>query len=81
VFSSAGVLNQNKKETDRAKADFMATLDILNAHLLHSTFLVGERVSLADISVATTLLLPFQHVVDEKSRYVLCASGGSTHSV
>jgi len=68
VFPTVGVLNQNKKDTDRAKADLLAALQTLNEHLLHSTFLVGERISLADISVATTLLLPFQHVLDEAAR-------------
>lgn len=36
----------------------------LNAHLLTRTYLVGERISLADISVACTLLQLYTHAFD-----------------
>merc|ERR1711976_1077479 len=36
----------------------------LNDHLLHHTFLVGERVTLADIVVACTMLSLYQNVLD-----------------
>ncbi len=68
VFPSVGVMNQAKQVTDRAKQDLLQAMQVLNAHLLHSTFLAGERLTLADISVACTLLLPFQHVVDAATR-------------
>ena len=59
---------QNKNATDRARQDLTATLKVLDAHLLHCTFLVGERLSLADICVACNLLLPYQHVLDKQAR-------------
>jgi elongation factor 1-gamma len=40
----------------QSKKEFMAQLTLLNDILLDKTFLVGERMSLADISVAANLL-------------------------
>ncbi len=68
VFPTVGVMNQAKQVTERARQDLLQALQVLNSHLLHSTYLVGERVTLADVSVACTLLLPFQHVVDAATR-------------
>merc|ERR1711992_285176 len=39
-----------------------------NEHLLHHTYLVGERISLADIAVACTMLHLYQHVMDPNFR-------------
>lgn len=47
---------------DRAKEDVQRTLGVLNTHLLKHTYLVGERITLADISVACTLLDLYQLV-------------------
>lgn len=40
----------------------------LNSHLLTRTYLVGERVTLADISVAMTLLHLYQYVLEPNLR-------------
>lgn len=53
---------------DRAKEDVKTVLEILNAHLLTRTFLVGERVSLADICVACTLYPLYTQVLDPNFR-------------
>lgn len=45
----------NAEATERAKADIKKALDMLNKHLTYRTFLVGERVSLADIVVSMSL--------------------------
>merc|ERR1719334_2258311 len=58
----------NKNATDRAKEDIKAALKTLNDHLLTRTFLVGERVSLADIAVACTLLSLYKQVLDPAFR-------------
>jgi len=42
-------------------------LAFLDAHLATETFIVN-RLSMADVSVATTLLLPLKLVLDEKAR-------------
>jgi glutathione S-transferase len=43
-------------------------LQVLNEHLLHQTFLVGERITLADVAVACTLLSLYQHVLEPAFR-------------
>lgn len=53
---------------ERAKEDIKTSLTILNAHLLTRTYLVGERISLADISVACTLLNLYTNVLDPAFR-------------
>ena len=40
----------------------------LNTFLKTRTFLVGERLTLADVSLAADLLLAYRHVADEKFR-------------
>lgn len=43
-------------------------LTALNSHLLTRTYLVGERITLADISVAMTLLHLYQYVLEPNLR-------------
>merc|ERR1712121_298113 len=57
VFPCMGIMQYNKNSTDRAKEDIKSALNALNSHLLTRTFLVGERISLADISVCCTMLI------------------------
>merc|ERR1739840_72627 len=45
-----------------------AALKTLNDHLLTRTFLVGERVTLADIAVACTLVNLYKQVLDPSFR-------------
>jgi len=49
---------------DQAKSDLLAQLHHLNDYLLTRTYLVDERISLADISVALDLVAAYQHVLD-----------------
>ena len=50
------------QNTERAKEDISKALQVLHQHLETRTFLVGERVSLADICVACNLLHLYQWV-------------------
>merc|ERR1712215_88009 len=68
VFPTLGIMQFNKNATDRAKEGIKAALKTLNDHLLTRTFLVGERVSLADIAVACTLLSLYKQVLDPAFR-------------
>merc|ERR1712126_744886 len=68
VFPTMGIMQYNKTATERAKEDIKAALKTLNDHLLTRTFLVGERVSLADITVACTLLSLYKQVLDPAFR-------------
>merc|ERR1711872_457777 len=56
VFPTMGIMQYNKNATERAKEDIKGVMKSLNDHLLAKTFLVGERISLADIAVCCTLL-------------------------
>ncbi|XP_049874891.1 elongation factor 1-gamma [Pectinophora gossypiella] len=68
VFPYLGIMQFNKQNVERAKADLLAALRQLDAALLTRTFLVGERVSLADIVVFCSLLHAFQHVLEPGAR-------------
>ena len=65
VFPTMGIMQFNKNATDRAKEDIKAALKTLNDHLLTRTFLVGERVTLADISVACTMISLYKPHVEQ----------------
>merc|ERR1712242_9781 len=64
VFPCLGIMQFNKGATERAKEDIKKAMNVLNEHLLHHTYLVGERVTLADIVVACTMLSLYQNVLD-----------------
>jgi len=68
VFPFMGILPFDKAATEKAKGDLKRALTALNAHLLAHTYLVGERVTLADICVMSNLLLAFKHVMDPDFR-------------
>ncbi|KAK3869106.1 hypothetical protein Pcinc_025563 [Petrolisthes cinctipes] len=68
VFPCLGIMQFNKGNTERAKEDVKKALAALNSHLLTRTFLVGERVSLADVTVCCTLLHLYQYVLEPAFR-------------
>ena len=68
VFPTLGIMQFNKNATERAKEDVKAAMKTLNDHLLTRTFLVGERLSLADIAVACTMLSLYTQVLDPAFR-------------
>lgn len=68
VFPCLGLMPFNKVAHERAQEDVKKFLTLLNAHLLTRTYLVGERITLADISVACTLLQLYKNVLDAEFR-------------
>ncbi|KAG4067997.1 hypothetical protein HA402_010683 [Bradysia odoriphaga] len=68
VFPLLGIMAYNKNTVERARADISVALNVLNKHLLSNTFLVGERISLADIIVFTNLLHLYQYVLEPSVR-------------
>ncbi|XP_043283946.1 elongation factor 1-gamma [Venturia canescens] len=68
VFPLLGIIPYNKQTVENAKEDVARVLTSLNTHLLTRTYLVGERLTLADISVAMTLLHLYQYVLEPKLR-------------
>jgi len=59
-----GLIPNNPAATNKAKGDIIRLLSVLNTHLSNRTFLVGERVSLADICVSINLFYPYTTVLD-----------------
>lgn len=53
---------------EHAKEDINKALTALNSHLLTRTYLVGERLTLADICVAMTLLHLYQYILEPELR-------------
>ncbi|XP_062380035.1 elongation factor 1-gamma [Sardina pilchardus] len=68
VFPTLGIMQFNKQATEQAKEEVKRLLAYLNQHLNTRTFLVGERVSLADIAVACSLLWLYKQVMEPAFR-------------
>ncbi|XP_056639035.1 elongation factor 1-gamma [Diorhabda sublineata] len=70
VFPVLGILkNDSAKDSfQRVKDDIKIPLTILNSHLLTRTYLVGERITLADIVIACNLLNAYKYVLDPSFR-------------
>jgi asparaginyl-tRNA synthetase len=66
----AGVLGAAAPEeaAGRARAHVLASLAVLNSHLEKRTFMVGERVTLADISLAVACVAVFKRVLTPSQR-------------
>lgn len=52
----------NKKNVDTAQAKALKAISVLENHLLSQTFLIGERLTLADLFVTSILSRGFQLV-------------------
>ncbi|KAL7986350.1 hypothetical protein Chor_011516 [Crotalus horridus] len=61
AFSSLRVSKQNKQGLDRAVAELQHLLGVLDSHLKLRTYLVGETMTLADVTAACSLLLPYKY--------------------
>jgi len=68
LLPAIGALPPNKQAIDRAKEDIKKILDYLNNHLLTRTYLVGERITLADIVVLCTILPLYQFLLEPSVR-------------
>ena len=58
----------NKKSIDDSYARAVKAMDVLDKHLLINTFLVGERLTLADLFAAGLISRGFQFVLGKKFR-------------
>src|SRR5271170_2467694 len=58
----------NKKNVDDHSKAALKAINVLEQHLLVHTFLVGERVTLADLFVTSLMARGFQYVLDKKWR-------------
>jgi len=68
VFPCLGITQFNKQDTEKAKEQIKKALTVLNNFLKTRTYLVGERITQADITVACDLLLAYQYVLDPAFR-------------
>lgn len=67
VLPATGLSNQ-KQTLELAKTEVQKSLKLLNEYLLTQTYLVGDKITLADISVAVSLLPLYQHVLEPTAR-------------
>jgi elongation factor 1-gamma len=68
LYPIYGLMEVNQTATNKAKGDIRKVLEILNQHLNDQTYLVGERITLADVVVALHLTSLFQRVLDSGFR-------------
>lgn len=62
VFPTLGFTQYNKQETEKAMDHLRKCFAKLNNDLLTKTFLVGERITLADITLSTALVMLYVQV-------------------
>lgn len=68
VLPNISAAQIDNKVVGEFKNELLALLKALNQVLLTKTYLVGERLSIADVSVALDLLPAYQHVLDASLR-------------
>jgi len=68
VYPTLGFKQYNKQETERAQNHIKKCLALLNEFLETRTFLVGERVTLADIVLCCNMMMLYAQVFDSKFR-------------
>merc|ERR1712002_414389 len=62
VWPTLGIVAPNKNHVNQAKEDLKAAFEYLNGILANQTFLVGERITYADITCALTLRSAYENV-------------------
>ena len=68
IWPIFGRVPYNKKNVDDSLAQALKVADVLEKHLLINTFLVGERLTLADLYVAGICSRGFQWIFDKEWR-------------
>jgi elongation factor 1-gamma len=68
VYPVLGLMDFNPAVTAQSKKDLKKALMVLEKHLLYRTYIVGDKVTLADIVTACALLYPMRMVMDAKYR-------------
>mmetsp|Transcript_20433 Transcript_20433/g.33572 ORF Transcript_20433/g.33572 Transcript_20433/m.33572 type:complete len:437 (+) Transcript_20433:91-1401(+) len=63
-----GYMPFNPLATEKAKTDLAKALGVLEGHLLDKTYLVGDKITLADITLCSTLVYPMKLVMDAAYR-------------
>jgi elongation factor 1-gamma len=68
LFPSLSIMQFNKDQVAKAKAEVERLLHYVDSHLLVHTYLVGETVTLADISLFASLFDTYKNLMDGESR-------------
>lgn len=68
VYPALGLVESTPAHVNAAKNDLKNIFEFLNTYFKTRTYLVGERLTLADVSLAADLLLAYEHVADEQWR-------------
>ncbi|XP_065185449.1 elongation factor 1-gamma-like [Sycon ciliatum] len=68
VYPTLGFMQYNKQATEKAQEHVKTILQLLNNALQTRTYLVGERITLADITVAIALLGLYRQVLEPSFR-------------
>uniref|UniRef100_H2YP26 GST C-terminal domain-containing protein n=1 Tax=Ciona savignyi TaxID=51511 RepID=H2YP26_CIOSA len=55
VYPYMGLRNYNQKDVSNSRTEVERYLQVLDDHLLHNMFLVGNRITMADVSCAAAL--------------------------
>jgi len=67
-YPALGYLPYNPAATAKAKTDLANALKVLDDYLADKTYLVGEKITLADITIVSALIYPFKFVCDPAFR-------------
>ena len=67
-YTVMGWMQPNMKNVETSKVSTASKLAILNEHLAKHTFMVGERLTLADIIIVCDLFYPMKFIMDAKYR-------------
>lgn len=68
VWPTLGIVTPNKQHVAEAKANLQAAFSFLNGMLATQTFMVGERITYADITCALTLKSAYENVLTPEWR-------------
>jgi len=68
VYPALSLVEATAQSIQRAKDDLKHVFQFLDEALKTRTYLVGERLTLADVSLAAVLILAYQYVADETFR-------------
>ncbi|XP_063287181.1 elongation factor 1-gamma-like isoform X2 [Pelobates fuscus] len=64
VYPIIGLLPYYEQATERAKLTFKKVMSVLETHLRTRTYMIGERLSIADVVIVSALVLPYMLVFD-----------------
>lgn len=68
VYPVLGMTPANPALSGKAKGDLQKALKVVDTHLSDKTYMVGHKITLADIAIVSALVYPFKFVADAKYR-------------